>query len=63
MLTIKKDYIRIIDFLNINFMDDKIIIISFNNYIIKIQGSNLFITFYGYKEIILKGDISKIEFN
>ena len=63
MLTRKKDYIRVIDFKNIIFMDDKRINIRFNNYYINIQGSNLFITFFGYKEIIIKGDISKIEFN
>ena len=37
--------------------------IRFNNYYINIQGSNLFITFYGYKEIIIKGTFTKIEFN
>ena len=63
MLTIKKDYIRVIDFKNIIFMDDKMINIRFNNYYINIQGLNLFITFYGYKEIIIKGTFTKIEFN
>jgi hypothetical protein len=63
MLTFKNDYLRIIDFKNVVFMNDKYISIMFNNYFVKIQGSNLFITFYGYKEIIIKGTINNIEFN
>ena len=59
MLTFKNDYLRIIDFKNVLFMNDKYISIMFNNYFVKIQGSNLFITFYGYKEIIIKGTIKE----
>ena len=44
-------------------MDDKKLNIMFKNYIIKIQGSNLEISVYGYKEIIVKGIISNIEFS
>lgn len=63
MLSFTKDFLRVIDFKNIIYMDDKKLNIMFKNYIIKIQGSNLEISVYGYKEIIVKGIISNIEFS
>ena len=53
MLSFTKDFLRVIDFKNIIYMDDKKLNIMFKNYIIKIQGSNLEISVYGYKEIIV----------
>ena len=55
MLSFTKDYLRVIDFKNIIYMDDKKLNIMFKNYFVKIQGSNLEIKVYGYKEIIVKG--------
>ena len=43
-------------------MDDKFINIMFKNYFIKIHGYNLELTLFGYKEIIIKGTITNIEF-
>ena len=63
MLSFTKDFLRVIDFKNIIYMDDKKLNIMFKNYIIKIQGSNLEISVYGYKEIIVKGIINNIEFS
>ena len=63
MLSFTKDFLRVIDFKNIIYMDDKKLNIMFKNYIIKIQGYNLEISVYGYKEIIVKGIISNIEFS
>ena len=62
MLTFTDKYLRIIDFKNIIYMDDKYVGIMFNKYIVKINGSSLEITTYGYKEIIIKGKIYNIEF-
>ena len=61
MLSFTKDYLRVIDFKNIIYMDDKKLNIMFKNYFVKIQGSNLEIKVYGYKEIIVKGIVSNIE--
>ena len=62
MFSFTKNYLRIIDFLNIIYMDDKMINIRFKNFTIKIQGSDLKITLFGFKEILIKGTINNIEF-
>lgn len=61
MLSFNKDFLRVIDFKSIIYMDDKYINIMFKNYFTKIQGSSLEIVVYGYKEIIIKGTINNIE--
>ena len=62
MLSFTNKNIRILDFKNIIYMDDKLINIMFKNYFVKIHGYNLELTLYGYKEIIIKGNILNIEF-
>jgi len=62
MLSFTNKYLRILDFKNIIYMDDKFINIMFKNYFIKIHGYNLELTLFGYKEIIIKGTITNIEF-
>lgn len=61
MLSFTNKDLRILDFKNIIYMDDKMINIMFKNFIAKIKGSNLEISLYGYKEIIIKGNIISIE--
>ena len=62
MLSFTNKYLRIIDFKNIIYMDNKYINTMFKNYSVKIYGFNLEITTFGYKEIIIKGRILNIEF-
>ncbi len=63
MLSFTNEYLRVLDFKNIVYMDDKYINIMFKNYFVKIKGTNLTIALYGYKEIIIKGSINNIEIN
>lgn len=61
MLSFTNEYLKVIDFKNIIYMDDNKVHIMFKKFNVKITGSNLEITFYGYKEIIIKGLIINIE--